>query len=85
MAKVRQPYDEPVVVPALDHRTVNPGQVVTVDDREVASFLAAGWTPADADTKKTAAKRADVESTGASTGASTDTSETAPAAQEVES
>lgn len=56
--KVRQPYDEPVVVPALDQRTVNPGQVVTIPEDQLASFLSAGWKPADADTRKAAEKLA---------------------------
>lgn len=52
MAKVRQPYDEPVIVPALDDRVVNPGQVVTIPDDQLPNFLEAGWKPADAATKK---------------------------------
>lgn len=53
--KVRSPYAEPVVVPWLDNRTVNPGQVVDVPDGQLPGFLAAGWAPADAETKKAAA------------------------------
>lgn len=58
MPKVRSPYDEPVIVPWLDHRTVNPGQIVGVTDDQLAGFLASGWLPADADTKKAAAEPA---------------------------
>ena len=47
MARVRQPYDEPVDVPWLG-RVVNPGQVVDVPDEDLDSYLAAGWQPAEA-------------------------------------
>lgn len=53
--KVRSPYAEPVVVPGLDNRTVNPGQVVDVPDGQLPGFLEAGWAPADAESKKAAA------------------------------
>jgi hypothetical protein len=52
--RVRQPYDEPVIVPALDDRVVNPHQVVDIPNVHLPNFLAAGWRPADADTKKSA-------------------------------
>jgi hypothetical protein len=55
MPKLRSPYNEPVIVPWLDHRTVNPGQVVGVTDAQLPGFLASGWEPADAETKKAAA------------------------------
>jgi hypothetical protein len=58
VAKVRQPYDEPVIVPALDDQVVNPGQLVTIPDGQLPNFLAAGWKPGDADTKKAAEKLA---------------------------
>ena len=51
MARVRQPYDEPVDVPWLG-RVVNPGQVVDVPDEDLDSYLAAGWQPAEAGAKK---------------------------------
>lgn len=57
MAKVRQPYDEPVVVPWLGDQTVNPGQVVAIRDDQLAGFLEAGWQPADPAAKKAADKR----------------------------
>lgn len=53
--KVRSPYAEPVIVPWLDHRTVNPNQVVGVTEAQLPGFLASGWQPADAETKKAAA------------------------------
>jgi hypothetical protein len=56
---VRQPYNEPVTVPALGDRVVNPGQVVGIPADQLASFLAAGWAPADADTRKAAASASD--------------------------
>jgi hypothetical protein len=55
MARVRQPYDEPVDVPWLG-RVVNPGQVVDVPDDHLPHYLAAGWTEAAADTRKEARK-----------------------------
>lgn len=53
MAKVRQPYPEPRFVPWLG-TTVNPGQVVEVPDDDLASYVEAGWQPADAATRKAA-------------------------------
>lgn len=50
--KVRQPYGEPRIVPWLGDVTVNPGQVVTVPDADLPSYLEAGWQPADAGTRK---------------------------------
>lgn len=54
MAKVRQPYAEPVIVPWLGGQAVNPGQVVAVRDEQLPGFLEAGWQPGDAATKKAA-------------------------------
>lgn len=51
MAKVKQPYDEPRIVPALDDQVVNPGQVVDIPDGQLDSFIAAGWVQVE--TKKT--------------------------------
>ncbi len=52
MAKIKQPYDEPREVPALGYQTVNPGDEVDVPDDHLASYLEAGWVPADTATKK---------------------------------
>lgn len=46
MARIRQPYDERRHVPWLG-RDVDPGEVVTVPDGDLASYLEAGWQPAD--------------------------------------
>jgi hypothetical protein len=54
MPKVRSPYDEPVIVPWLDHRIVDPGQEVVVTPEQVPGFLAAGWTTVDTDNRKAA-------------------------------
>jgi len=43
VAKVRQPYNERRYVPWLG-REVDPGQVVDVPDKDLAAYLAAGWT-----------------------------------------
>lgn len=55
MAKVRQSYDEPVVVPWLGDRVVQPGEDVIVPDEDLVHYLEAGWRPADAATGKAAA------------------------------
>lgn len=57
MAKIRQPYDEVRYVPWLD-RDVAPGEVVTVPDVDLASYLEAGWEPADTSTKAAGRKLA---------------------------
>ena len=57
MPKVRSPYDEPVIVPWLDHRIVDPGQEVAVTPDQVKGFLAAGWVAVDT----TARRAADTE------------------------
>lgn len=44
--KVKQPYAEARQVPWLG-RTVQPGEVVAIPDGELASYLEAGWIPAD--------------------------------------
>lgn len=44
---VRQPYAEAREVPWLGGRTVQPGEVVSIPDGELASYLEAGWIPAD--------------------------------------
>lgn len=54
MAKVKQPYPEERFVPWLG-RNVRSGEVVDVPDRDLASYLEAGWAPGDAATKKAAA------------------------------
>lgn len=59
MAKVRQPYGELRFVPWLG-REVGPGEVVDVPDRDLPSYLEAGWEPGDAATKKIAAELAKV-------------------------
>lgn len=46
MAQVRQPYGERRMVPWLG-REVDPGEVVEVPDRDLPSYLEAGWTTAD--------------------------------------
>lgn len=59
MPKIRQPYGEPRDVPWLG-RTVRPGEVVTVPEADLASYLEAGWEPVDATTHARAAQlRAD--------------------------
>lgn len=53
MARVKSPYDEPREVPWLeriDEHPVQPGEVVEVPDEMLASFIEAGWYPADAET-----------------------------------
>ena len=42
MAKVKQPYEETRFVPWIG-RDVDPGEVVTVPDADVASYVEAGW------------------------------------------
>lgn len=59
MARVRQPYDEERHVPWLGDRLVEPGEVVAVPDADLASYLEAGWYPADAATKKAGRKLLD--------------------------
>lgn len=54
MAKVKQPYGEPRIVPWLDDQVVNPGQVVDIPDDQLASFLEAGWEQLEAKTKTSA-------------------------------
>lgn len=49
--KVIQPYVEPVEVPALGRRWVQPGAVVVIPGPDLASFLEAGWIPADEQTR----------------------------------
>lgn len=56
--KVRQPYDEPVIVPWLDDKIVNPGQVVDIAPDQLEGFLASTWVPADPEAKKAAAEAA---------------------------
>jgi hypothetical protein len=43
----------------MGHVIVQPGQVITVDDADLASWLEGGWEPADAATKKAAKKLLD--------------------------
>jgi hypothetical protein len=59
MAKLRQPFEEPRVVPWLGHIIVEPGQTITVPDEDLASWLEGGWEPADAATKKAGKKLLD--------------------------
>jgi hypothetical protein len=47
MAKIRSPFDEPVRVPWLGDRVVEPDQVVPCPDKYVANFVAAGWHVVD--------------------------------------
>jgi hypothetical protein len=42
VAKVKQPYDETRYVPWVG-RDVAPGEVVTVPDDDLASYVEAGW------------------------------------------
>lgn len=58
MAKVRQPYPEVRFVPWIG-RDVEPGEVVGVPDDELASYLEAGWEPADSATGKAGQKLLD--------------------------
>jgi hypothetical protein len=44
--KIRQPYEETRYVPWLD-REIEPGAVVDVPEVDLASYLEAGWEPAD--------------------------------------
>ncbi|OKI47306.1 hypothetical protein [Micromonospora sp. CB01531] len=44
MARVKQPYDEERFVPWLG-RNVAPGEVVEVPERDLASYVEAGWQP----------------------------------------
>lgn len=81
MAKVRQPYDEPVSVPALGGRVVNPRQTVEIPDDQVDNFLAAGWKPADEAAKRAADKR-DKAQAKADPQPAVDDDEPAPAGQE---
>lgn len=55
--QVRQPYGEERFVPWLG-RTVQPGEVAEVPDDDLASYLEAGWTPADKPTQKASAELA---------------------------
>lgn len=54
MAKVKQPYGDERFVPWIG-RTVQPGEVVEVPDRDLPSYLEAGWEPGDKATKDAAA------------------------------
>lgn len=54
MARVKSPYDEPREVPWLeriDEHPVQPGEVVDVPEEMLASFVEAGWYPADGETR----------------------------------
>ncbi len=51
MARVKQPYAERRYVPWIG-REVDPGEVVDVPDGDLASYLEAGWTPVDKQSKK---------------------------------
>lgn len=80
MARVRQPYAEERRVPWLDDRMVEPGEVVAVPDADLASYLEAGWYPANAATKKAGRKLLDdgvitVLAEDAAPGADVDTTE----------
>lgn len=44
--KVKQPYGELRFVPWIG-RNVEPGEVVEVPETDLASYLEAGWEPAD--------------------------------------
>lgn len=56
MARVKQPYDEERYVPWLG-RNVAPGEIVEVPERDLASYLEAGWTAAqDKETKRAVEK-----------------------------
>lgn len=59
MAKLKQPFDEARTVPWLGHVLVEPGEVVTVPDADLASWLEGGWEPADAATRKAGRKLLD--------------------------
>lgn len=56
--RVKQPYDEPRIVPWLGDRVVEAGEIVDVPGDMLASFLEAGWTPTDAQAKAAAEKLA---------------------------
>jgi hypothetical protein len=49
VAKIKQVYGEVRFVPWIG-RDVEPGEVIDVPDTELASYLEAGWEPADDDT-----------------------------------
>lgn len=63
--KIKQPYEEPRIVPDLGDRLIGPGEVVTLRDPDLlANFLEAGWEPADQEARSAAkeireAKQAD--------------------------
>jgi hypothetical protein len=44
--KVRQPYDEPRHVPWLG-RVIEPDEVVSIPDDQLAHYMEARWEPAD--------------------------------------
>lgn len=54
MAKIRSPFDEPVRVPWLGDRVVDPDEVVPCPDRFVENFVAAGWQVVDPPAEVTA-------------------------------
>lgn len=60
MPKLRSPYPERRVVPWLG-REIDPDEVVDVPDRDVPSYLAAGWKPVDDPKPKAAAAAAKTE------------------------
>lgn len=57
MPKVRSPYSEPVIVPWLDNRIVDPGQEVVVTPDLVPGFIAAGWTPVETPARRATEKQ----------------------------
>ena len=59
MAKIRLAADEPRIVPWLDHRTVQPDEVVTVADDDFEAFVCQDiWQAVESPKPKAALKRA---------------------------
>lgn len=57
--RVKSPYAEPRIVPWLGDRVVDAGEIVDVPGEHLANYVAAGWTPTDAQAKAAAAKLAE--------------------------
>jgi hypothetical protein len=59
MAKVRLAADEPRIVPWLDHRTVQPDEVVIIPDDQFDSYVCQDiWQAVEPPKPKPAVKRA---------------------------
>lgn len=56
MARICSPFTEPVRVPWLGDRVVDPDEVVEIPDDLLPNFVAGGWKDLDSEDLKPAAK-----------------------------